>query len=118
MTRTRLGALAASAAALVAVGCASAPHVETRDEPAGIRFRLRAPGAARVAVVGDFNGWDPGRHPMADPDGDGVFETFVPTAARRVEYQFWVDGARRPDPAASITVGDGFGGENSLLLRR
>src|ERR1044071_6033653 len=29
-----------------------------------IEFALWAPNAASVAVVGDFNGWDPRQHPM------------------------------------------------------
>ena len=31
---------------------------------AGVRFAVWAPNAQRVAVVGDFNGWDGRRHPM------------------------------------------------------
>src|SRR5262245_60429347 len=40
------------------------PGVPTTEESARlVRFALVAPGASRVAVVGDFNGWDPAARP-------------------------------------------------------
>ena len=45
---------------------------------AGVRFAVWAPNARRVAVVGDFNGWDGRRHPMRLRHTAGVWELFLP----------------------------------------
>jgi len=54
------------------------------------RFAVWAPNAERVAVVGDFNGWDGNAHPLAlrDPDS-GIWEGAVPgaTAGQRYKYR-------------------------------
>ena len=42
----------------------------------GFRYREWAPAALAVSLVGDFNAWDPNRHPCSRT-GNGVFETFV-----------------------------------------
>ena len=35
-----------------------------------VNFSCFAPGARRVTLMGDFNDWDPGAHPMKrQPDG-------------------------------------------------
>lgn len=82
-----------------------------------VRLELRAPEARRVAVVGDWNGWDPSMHPMTDADNDGIWEIEVEVQQdREYQYQFLVNGERWiPDPEAPMTVSDGFGGENSVL---
>jgi 1,4-alpha-glucan branching enzyme len=43
----------------------------------GTVFRVWAPAAERVDLVGDFNGWTPGEHPMT-PLADGIWELEVP----------------------------------------
>ena len=53
-------------------------------------FALWAPNAASVAVVGDFNDWDPRRHPM-QPTGDaGIWQARVPQAKQGSLYKFHV----------------------------
>ncbi len=53
-------------------------------------FRVWAPNAASVAVIGDFNGWDPRRHPMT-PTGDaGIWQARVAEASQRSLYKFHV----------------------------
>ena len=51
-----------------------------------------APGAKRVSVVGDFNGWDGRRHVMR-VRGNGFWEIFVPHAKAGDKYKFEILGA-------------------------
>ena len=44
-------------------------HLETRAGESGVVFRVWAPHAAAISVVGDFNSWKPGSHPMRKVDG-------------------------------------------------
>ncbi len=39
-------------------------HPATREGEDGTAFAVWAPGAARVSVVGEFNGWKADRHPL------------------------------------------------------
>ena len=45
-------------------------HLDHAEGRRGVRFAVVAPAAARVSVVGDFNGWDSHAHPM-QPVGEG-----------------------------------------------
>jgi hypothetical protein len=82
-----------------------------------VRLMLAAPGAASVSVVGDWNGWDPERNRLRDPDGDGVWEIRLRLRrGQEARYQFLVDGERwLDDPQAPLRVEDGFGGTSSVL---
>ena len=60
----------------------------------GASFAVWAPNAARVSVVGEFNGWESAAHPMqARPDGSGVWERFVPGVERGQTYKYRVISA-------------------------
>jgi 1,4-alpha-glucan branching enzyme len=52
--------------------------VVTVDDVDGVRFSVWAPNAQAVSVVGDFNIWDPRRHPMRLRYPAGVWELFIP----------------------------------------
>ncbi|AWH17779.1 1,4-alpha-glucan branching enzyme [Stenotrophomonas sp. ZAC14D2_NAIMI4_7] len=60
----------------------------------GVRFAVWAPNARRVAVVGDFNGWDGRRHPMRLRHAAGVWELFVPGVKAGACYKFRITGAQ------------------------
>lgn len=71
---------------------------------AGVRFRVWAPGAGAVSLVGDFNGWDPARGPMAERS-PGVWERTDPAAREGDLYQYAIDGVNgerlyKADPVA------------------
>ena len=74
--------------------------------PGGCGFRVWAPHASAVSVVGDFNDWDGRRHVMRKRMGTGVWEIFLPGLAEDVKYKFEIigaDGIRLPlkaDPYA------------------
>jgi len=93
------------------------PPAVVEPGPSGgrARFTLRAPGATRVAVIGDFNAWDPRRGEMTREGQDGLFSAVVDVGSGRHAYSFVVDGrVRRPAGAAEYAP-DGFGGENATL---
>ncbi len=80
-----------------------------------VRFRIHAPGAATVSVAGDFNGWDRERHPLRDAGG-GWWELSIPIRPGSHQYAYVIDGEWITPPNAEITVEDGFGGRNGLLI--
>lgn len=80
-----------------------------------IKFVLIAPQAARVAVVGDFNGWDISATP-AKRQPDGTWSTFVSLPPGRHVYSFVVDDQFISDPDAPRAPDDGFGQNNSVIV--
>lgn len=54
----------------------------------GVVFRLYAPMANDVSVIGDFNEWDPFRHKMNKIDDAGVWEIFIPNLHNYYSYKF------------------------------
>jgi 1,4-alpha-glucan branching enzyme len=63
-------------------------HPMTIGSATGVHFAVWAPNAARVSVVGDFNGWDGRMHTMRLLGASGVWEIFVPAAAIGQRYKF------------------------------
>ncbi len=67
----------------------------------GVAFRVWAPHARAVHVVGDFNGWADDADPMA-AENDGYWSVDVAAAAVGQEYRFAIDGPNgrrlRKDP--------------------
>ena len=64
-----------------------------------INFVCVAPTARAVALIGDFNDWQPGAHPMKrQPDGAWMVQ--VPLNHGHHHYLFRVDGESILDPRA------------------
>ena len=63
-------------------------HLREIDGVPGVLFVVWAPEASRVAVVGDFNGWDPAAHPMRAHGQSGLWEIFVPGVRSGEHYKF------------------------------
>ena len=59
----------------------------------GYLFRLWAPNAARVSVVGDFCGWDASAFPMARGE-HGLWEKFIPGLKQFDTYKYAVTSAQ------------------------
>ena len=81
-------------------------NVIVNDGVRGTHFAVWAPNARRVAVVGDFNGWDSRRHALRLHHSAGVWEIFVPRLIEDARYKFDIvgpDGTHLPlkaDPLA------------------
>ena len=72
----------------------------------GTLFAVWAPNAETVSVVGDFNEWSPGRHPMqARRDGSGIWELFVPGIGRGQRYKYHL---RSRHAGFEVAKGDPF----------
>ena len=67
-------------------------HPMTVDGVEGVLFGVWAPGARRVSVVGDFNGWHGLRHMMRVRGGSGVWELFIPGLRPGDLYKFELVG--------------------------
>ena len=56
----------------------------------GVNFAVWAPNCYKVAVIGDFNRWDPRTHAMENNSGSGIWEIFVPYVKAGARYKFEV----------------------------
>ncbi|MGF2734803.1 1,4-alpha-glucan branching protein GlgB [Marinobacter sp. DUT-1] len=63
-------------------------HIQTRNGTEGVRFAVWAPNATAVSVVGDFNDWTPGHHPMTVHGASGVWSVFIPGTGAGSQYKF------------------------------
>ncbi len=54
-----------------------------------VSFRVWAPNANKVSVVGDFNEWSSKANPLAN-EGNGFWSTDVPGARPGQEYRYWL----------------------------
>jgi len=90
-------------------GAAPAPEART------VEFVVMAPAASHVAVVGDWNGWDPGATPMSRHAGTWTASVNLPPG--RHIYAFVVDGRHwENDPHAPLEPANAFGFRNSVIL--
>jgi 1,4-alpha-glucan branching enzyme len=80
-------------------------HAATVEGRRGTRFAVWAPNAERVSVVGDFNGWQRGAHPLTGGDA-GIWEGFIPGVHTGALYKYAVESrfhgyrADKADPFA------------------
>jgi 1,4-alpha-glucan branching enzyme len=66
-------------------------HFETRDGAKGVAFRVWAPDAHAVSVIGEFNNWAHGATPL-QKISVGVWEVFIPKIKEFDSYKFAVAG--------------------------
>ncbi len=67
--------------------CFGAHSAKAEDGTEGYLFRVWAPNAPRVTLIGDFNHWDLQATPMEQMEG-GIWEAFVPGPQRYDAYQY------------------------------
>ena len=68
-------------------------HLTEQQGEKGVLFRVWAPHARAISVVGDFNNWVPGSHPMRKVDNDSVWEVFIPGMKEYDVYKYCVTSA-------------------------
>lgn len=79
-----------------------------------VSFALSKPGARRVSLCGEFNGWSVEATPMKQKEG-GRWETTLALRPGRYQYKFVVDGQWIHDPNAPENAPDGYTALNSVI---
>jgi hypothetical protein len=81
-----------------------------------VRLRLAAPASSRVAVVGDFNDWDPAATPLRPAGDGGTWIVELRLKPGRYHYTFLIDGRRwARDPNSPPAAESDFGAPVSVL---
>lgn len=91
---------------------------QAKPAPQRVQFVLVAPDAKKVAVVGDFNGWD-AQHAgyQAQHRGGGVWSVTAPVPVGHHRYSFVVDDSLWvADPTAPRVVDNDYGVPNSAIV--
>jgi 1,4-alpha-glucan branching enzyme len=65
-------------------------HPVTVAGVSGVQFAVWAPYAEKLSVIGDFNEWDPARHPLRIQADCGIWEGFVPGAKPGLLYKYHI----------------------------
>jgi hypothetical protein len=112
-----VGAVAAAlAAGLVGGFWLARVALPSPPSPSEITFRLVAPEARSVALVGDFNDWDKNATPLQRIPKGGAWVVQLQLRPGNYAYAFVVDGERWvPDPVAPRAASDDFGVPNSVV---
>jgi len=63
-------------------------HLREIEGVRGVSFAVWAPNAARVSVVGEFNGWDGRLFPLRSLGGSGIWELFIPGLEAGALYKY------------------------------
>lgn len=90
------------------------PDGPATPRPGGVRFRARYPEASTVAVIGEFNDWDPARGALTRGE-HGWFEAVLDVPPGRHRYHLLVDGEPRRPEGARRYIDDGFGGQDAIV---
>ncbi len=70
-------------------------HKGVKDGVEGAYFRVWAPNAKSVSLIGDFNNWDRRKNPMKRLSDPTVWETFVAGVDEYFAYKYSVETAHR-----------------------
>src|SRR5438552_16938153 len=63
-------------------------HVITPGQTPGTYFAVWAPNAVDVAIIGDFNDWNPESHPLQARGRSGIWEGFVAAIGQGSLYKY------------------------------
>ena len=80
-----------------------------------VTFSLASPDAKEVILMGDFNQWNPKKHPMKK-NKNGGWEKTTLLFPGTYEYRFMVDGQWENDPENIQTRTNRFGTKNNFIV--
>ncbi len=109
-------------------------HKAVRKDKQGVLFRVWAPHAMSVSVVGDFNDWNKNSNHMKKRNDDGIWELFIEGIGQLELYKYCIEtpwfekilksdpyafyAEKRPDNASLIYDIEGYKWHDSEWLER
>lgn len=66
-------------------------HFVKKGKKSAVRFRTWAPNAKAVSVVGGFNGWEAGKHPMQRISDGGIYECEIEGLSQYDSYKYAIE---------------------------
>ena len=66
-------------------------HIGDLNGQQGTHFAVWAPEAERVSVIGNFNGWRNGAHPLHARGSSGIWEGFIPDVTKGSLYKYHIE---------------------------
>ena len=113
----------ASTTAAAASSSSAAPGVQLASNSDGVvrplawQFVFRGERARHVALIGDFNGWNPKATPLTRAPGSGLWSVTVPLMPGRHTYAFMVDDTVFVlDPQAPVSHDPDLGSKESVVV--
>ncbi|MBK8232449.1 MAG: 1,4-alpha-glucan branching protein GlgB [Candidatus Eisenbacteria bacterium] len=73
-------------------------HLVSIDGVRGVYFAIWAPNATEVSVVGDWNEWKPGAHPLRPLKRSGIWEGFIPGVQKGAVYKYHLRSRFQEEP--------------------
>lgn len=79
-----------------------------------VDFKIWAPRAKTVCLMGSFNQWNDKTHAMKK-DTDGIWRKSIMAVPGRYEYRYLVDGKWENDPANNNCCPNEYGTCNNVI---
>ena len=87
--------------------------IASGEFPVKFTYQPLTGGKHEIFLAGDFNNWSPTATPMKE--SNGIYEVILNLKQGKYAYKFVVDGNWVTDENAEEFIGDGFGGQNSIV---
>lgn len=65
-------------------------HIKKIDNVNGVLFKVYAPNALKVSIVGDFNNWNGKTHYMEREQNSGIWSLFIPNLTEGTIYKYMI----------------------------
>jgi 1,4-alpha-glucan branching enzyme len=92
-------------------------HSKNIGKKQKVTFTFESSHAEEVILMGDFNEWNPKKHPMQHK-GDGTWLKSVMLSPGKYEYKFMVNGQWVEDVVNNQSCPNCFGTRNSIIEMR
>ncbi len=109
-------------------------HLAMHDNIQGVNFRVWAPNASWVSVVGDFNDWDAASDPMNRREDSDLWEIFLPGLSENQLYKYAIGSSQgeilfkhdpyayyselRPDTASIVYNLEGYNWKDKIWQQK